>query len=75
MTAGFWMPSVAGSVCSGARGAGATVTTLNLSEGHLESATATMTEADVEDAVDDFIAADILDPSIFPDGYFNTLFC
>lgn len=54
---------------------GATVTALDLSEGQLELAKATVAEAGVSDAVEGFVAADIADLSMFADGRFDVVVC
>ena len=54
---------------------GAVVTALDLSEGQLELAKATVGEAGVADAVDAFLAADIADFSMLADGHFDVVIC
>lgn len=54
---------------------GATVTALDLSEGQLELAKATVAEAGVSDAVGAFVAGDIADLSMFADGHFDAVIC
>ena len=54
---------------------GAAVTALDLSEGQLELARATVVDAGLSDAVDAFVAADIADLSMFPDGHFDAVIC
>ena len=54
---------------------GAVVTALDLSEGQLELAKATVAEAGGSDAVEAFVAADIADLSMFADGHFDVVIC
>ena len=54
---------------------GATVTALDLSEGQLELANARVADAGLSDGVDAFVAADIADLSMFPDGHFDAVIC
>ena len=54
---------------------GATVTALDLSEGQLELAKATVAEASVLDGVEAFVAGDIADLSMFADGHFEAVIC
>lgn len=54
---------------------GASVTALDLSEGQLELARATVAEAGVSDAVEAFVAADIADLSVFADAHFDAVIC
>ena len=54
---------------------GATVTALDLSEGQLELARATVADAGVSDAVKSFVTGDIADLSMFGDGHFDAVIC
>ena len=54
---------------------GATVTALDLSEGQLELAKATVADAGVSGAVEGFVAGDIADLSMFGDGQFDAVIC
>ncbi|MDE0132955.1 MAG: class I SAM-dependent methyltransferase [bacterium] len=54
---------------------GATVTALDLSEGQLELARATVDEAGVSGAVEGFVTGDIADLSMFGDGQFDAVIC
>ena len=54
---------------------GAVVTALDLSEGQLELAKATVAEAGVSDAVEAFVAGDIADLSMFAGGHFDAVIC
>ncbi|MCY3959523.1 MAG: methyltransferase domain-containing protein [Chloroflexi bacterium] len=54
---------------------GARVTALDLSEGQLELARATVDEAGVSGAVEAFVSGDIADLSMFGDGHFDAVIC
>ena len=54
---------------------GAVVTALDLSEGQLELAKATVADAGVSGAVEAFVTADIADLSMFRDGHFDSVIC
>ena len=54
---------------------GAVVTALDLSEGQLELAKATVGGAGLSDAVEAFVAADIANLSMFGDGHFDAVIC
>ena len=54
---------------------GARVTALDLSEGQLELARATVADAGVSGAVEGFVTGDIADLSMFGDGKFDAVIC
>ena len=54
---------------------GATVTALDLSERQLQLAEENIRELGLSGRVDDFVAGDVTDLSLFPDGTFDVVVC